>query len=270
MCSSCATITSLYHHVVVVALAALAAMLVGDVGAQMHRGGVVPKEERLVLVMALVDEGERMFGHLVVDGLHALLGQRTGVLDGLAALAVGAAVQHAARAEALLEFRVLRVVRVFRFLLGIEVVQAAEEFIEAVHRGQELVAVAQVVLAELAGGIAVRLEHLGDRRIFLLQADIGAGHANLGQTRANGVLPGDECRTTRGAALLSIIVSKGDAFLGDAVDVRGAIAHLATAVEADVPPAHVVAPENQDIGFLRCHGFFLGVNEVPDHLEEFS
>jgi hypothetical protein len=40
---------------------------------------------------------------------------------------------------------------VLRLLLGVEVVQVAEELVEAVVGGQVLVAVAQVVLAELAG-----------------------------------------------------------------------------------------------------------------------
>ena len=57
---------------------------------------------------------------------------------------------------------VLRIVGVLRLLLGIEVVEVAEELVEAVHRRQELVAVAEVVLAELAGGVALRLEQLGD------------------------------------------------------------------------------------------------------------
>ena len=36
----------------------------------------------------------------------------------------------------------------------VEVIEIAEEFIEPVHRGKEPVQVAQVVLAELAGGVA--------------------------------------------------------------------------------------------------------------------
>jgi hypothetical protein len=36
-------------------------------------------------------------GGLLVDGLHALLGQRAGVLDGLAALAVGLALESTPR-----------------------------------------------------------------------------------------------------------------------------------------------------------------------------
>jgi hypothetical protein len=38
------------------------------------------------------------------------------------------------------------------------VVEVAEELVEAMHRWQELIAVAQLVLAELAGGVAEGLE----------------------------------------------------------------------------------------------------------------
>ena len=95
-----------------------------------------------------------MLGHLVIDGFHALLGQRTGVLDLLSALAISPAVQHASGSEMLLERRVLRIVRVLRLLLGVEVVEVAEELVEAVLGREELILVPQVVLAELAGGVA--------------------------------------------------------------------------------------------------------------------
>ena len=116
------------------------------------------------------DAGEE----LLVHRFHALARERAGVLDGLLAdaaearilgriVAVGRlALQHAARAELGAELGVLRVVGVLRLLLGIEVVEVAEELVEAVHRRQELVAVAEMVLAELAGGVALRLQQLGD------------------------------------------------------------------------------------------------------------
>ena len=48
------------------------------------------------------------------------------------------------------ELRVLRIVGVLRLLLGIEVIEVAEELVEAVVGRQELVLVAEMVLAELA------------------------------------------------------------------------------------------------------------------------
>ena len=124
-----------------------------------------------------------------------LLRQRAGVLDRLLAdaaearilrriVAVGRlALQHAARAELGAELGVLRVVGVLRLLLGIEVVEVAEELVEAVHGRQELVAVAEMVLAELAGGVALRLEQLGERRVLVRQPFLCAGQADLQQAR---------------------------------------------------------------------------------------
>ena len=63
----------------------------------------------------------------------------------------------------------LRIVGILRLLLRVQVVEVAEELVEPVHGGQELVAVAEVVLAELAGRVAERLEQIGDGRILLLQ-----------------------------------------------------------------------------------------------------
>ena len=83
---------------------------------------------------------------LVVDRLHALLGERAGVLDLLLAdlaearvdggvVGVGGrAFEHAARTELRAELRVLGIVGMLRLLLGVEVIEVAEELIEAVRR----------------------------------------------------------------------------------------------------------------------------------------
>jgi hypothetical protein len=83
-----------------------------------------------------------------------------------------------------------------RLLLGVEVVEVAEELVEAVHGRQELVAVAQVVLAELAGGVASGLSASAmvmssARRPRLAPA------ADLGEPGAQGRLAGDEGRRGR-------------------------------------------------------------------------
>ena len=157
---------------------------------------------------------ERMLGHLFIDGFHALLGERAGILDPLPAFAVRPAVQYASGSEPLLELRVLRIVRVLRLFLRIEVVEVAEELVEAVHRRQELVLVAEMVLAELAGRVAQRLQQFGDGRVFRPQTDIGPGHADLGQAGADRVLPGDERGAPGGAALLTVVVGERRAFVG--------------------------------------------------------
>ena len=54
----------------------------------------------------------------------------------------------------------------FGLVLGIEVIEVAEELVEAMHGGQEFVAVAEMVLAELPGRIALRLQQLSNGRIL--------------------------------------------------------------------------------------------------------
>src|SRR5580765_7149337 len=113
-----------------------------------------------------------------------------------------------------------------------------------------------MVLAELAGGVTEWLEQLSDSRILRMKADRGAGHADLGQARADRILAAYEGRAAGGAALLGVEVGEGRPFFADAVDVGGPVAHHALAIAADVPHADVVAPHDQDIGFLLlllCH-----------------
>ena len=52
-------------------------------------------------------------------------------------------------------------------VLGVQVVEIAEKLIEAVDRRQKLVAVAEMVFAELSGHVTLRLEQLGEGRVFL-------------------------------------------------------------------------------------------------------
>jgi hypothetical protein len=66
-------------------------------------------------------------------------------------------------------------------------------------------------------------------------------------------LAGDECRTSCGTALLSIPIREEGAFPGDAIDVRRAIAHYTEVVGADVVPADIVAHDEKNVRFLRCH-----------------
>jgi hypothetical protein len=72
------------------------------------------------------------------------------------------------------------------------VIQVAEELVEAVHGRQVLVAVAEMVLAELPGRIAQRLEQLGDRRVLGLQAKRRRRHPHLAQPGPEHALAGDE------------------------------------------------------------------------------
>ena len=119
------------------------------------------------------------------------------LVDLLRAVWVRKGVNHAARPEPLPQLRVLEVVGVLGLVLGVEVVERAEELFESVRGRQVLVAVPQVVLAELAGHVALRLEQLGDRHVLLLQAFLGARQADLERPGAERRLAGDECRPAR-------------------------------------------------------------------------
>jgi hypothetical protein len=121
--------------------------------------------------------------------------------------------------------------------------------------------VALVVLAELAGLVADRLEQLGDRRVLLLDAARRSRDADRGHSRANRHLPHQEGGAAGGAARLAVVIGEDAAFLGDAVDV-GRHAQHPVGVGADIPDADVVAPMTRMLGLplgmmlSSCRGTF--------------
>ena len=139
-------------------------------------------------------------------------------------------------------------------VLGIEMVEIAEEPIEAVYGRQELVAVAEMVLAELSGRISLRLQKFGDSRVLSGQPFLCSRQAHLQESGSQWTLSGDECCAARGAGLLSIIVGEYRALVGDAVDVGRAIAHHATVVGADVPVADIIGHDDEHVGLLLLRG----------------
>src|SRR5262249_14126665 len=129
-------------------------------GPDMHAGRIEPREERLLVPVRAIDEVERGVEKLLVYGLHAFLGERAGIGAALLAPLAEARVlprcfcdgrgasQHPARAEAQPELRTLRIVRMLGLILSIQVVKIAEKLVETVNRRQELVAIAEMILAE--------------------------------------------------------------------------------------------------------------------------
>src|SRR5215212_6378222 len=87
------------HAIAIRVLSALTEVLFCDMGPEMHSRRVVPKEKRLLLLCLLLHPSQGPIGDLFVDGFHTFLGQRTGVDDGLPALAVGKTVNHTAGSE---------------------------------------------------------------------------------------------------------------------------------------------------------------------------
>ena len=84
---------------------------------------------------------------------------------------------------------ILRIVGILGIFLGVEVIEVAEELVEAMHGRQILVHVAEMVLAELRRRVAQRLEHFGDRRVFSLQADSAPGMPTLDSPVRNTLWP---------------------------------------------------------------------------------
>ncbi|MND76385.1 hypothetical protein D3C80_680320 [compost metagenome] len=217
-----------------------------QVGPDVHAGAVEPDEEGLVGLVRLVDEVLGSLHQFVVDGFHTLARQGAGVFD----LAVSERMDHPTWAVLFAKLWIFRVVVGFRFLFGVHVVQVAEEFIEAVVGRQVLVAVAQVVLAELAGGVALLLHHIAQGRRPVRDAVLRAGHANGQQAGAKRMLAENEGSTPGGAGLLAVGMSEQCAFFADAVDVGGFVAHHALVVGTEVKDANVVAEDHQDVRFV--------------------
>src|SRR5215469_1281715 len=79
------------------------------------------------------------------------------------------------------------------------------------------------------------------------------------------MLAGDERRSSGSATLLPITVGEAHAFLGNAVDVRRSVAHQPVAVAAQVGNADIIAPNHDDVRFVRLShlGLPSEVSEVP-------
>jgi hypothetical protein len=125
--------------------------------------------------------------------LHAFRAERAGVfallltplpkariLGGIVRVSSDA-LEHTTRAEHFLEPGSLGVVGILRLVLRVEVVKIAEEFVEPVNCRQKLVTVAEVVLAVLAGRVALRLQQLSQSRVLVRQSFLGTRQPDLKQ-----------------------------------------------------------------------------------------
>src|SRR5262245_5337011 len=231
----------------------------------MHARRVEIAEPRAPLLGLALHEVDRTGQELLVDRLHALGVQGTCVLDDLLAHAPEGfidrivvlvncpAFQHPARTEFFATVGILWIVRILRLLLGVQMVQVAEEFVETVHRRQVFVTVAKVVLAELPGRVAEMLEELRDARILETEPKLCARKADLGETGSDRRLSGDEGGAPCGAALLAIEVGKHRAFSSDAGEVWRTIAHDALGIGTELKPTYVVRHDEENIRLTFGH-----------------
>ena len=112
-------------------------------------------------------------------------------------------------------------------LHGIEVIEIAPIFLEAMRRRQRRGVVAQMVLAELACGIAEIMQEFGDRRRAGPQIGRAARQLRRDHAGAQRIHAGKEGVAPGGAALHGDIVHEDRALLADAVDVRRLADHQA-------------------------------------------
>src|SRR5205809_4864718 len=107
-----------------------------------------------------------------------------------------------------------------------------------------------MVLTELAGSIALRLQRGSNRASLSWYPNLCTCLADGGHTRADGQLAHNEVGSTCRATRLSIIVGEQHSFLGHLVEVGRSPRHQAAMVGANIPHADIIAHDEQDIGFL--------------------
>src|SRR5262245_61622095 len=142
------------HAIDVFAETAATLIFRSNMSVEMHARAIPPAEERFAGLGLPPNEVDGRVGRLVVDRLHAFLGEWSGVLNALAtdlaetridrSIVLGGrfAFEHAARTEFLFEGGVLWIVGMLGLFFGIQVIEIAEKLVEPVHRWQELIAVA--------------------------------------------------------------------------------------------------------------------------------
>src|SRR5262249_12760415 len=157
-------------------------------------------------------------------------------------------VEHIARSNS--GFERWWIVAMTGVLHCIEVIEIPEELIEAVQRRQELIEVAQMVLAELAGGVTHGFQHGGNSRRGIRHADRRASLTDSSQSSADREFAGDEVRTTRRAARFGIIIGTSDRLRRQPIEVGGSTSNYSWIVDADVCPADVVPHDEDNVGPL--------------------
>ena len=252
-------------------------ILVRQHGRDVHARRVVPDEERLVGPprIVAVEEVNDLGRNLLVDAFRSLQGQRTLVLAcHVLGAAVGFAREHgtrrgqtdgrfwihrtrdlgnarnwcvlARRGDGLQRWSFVDVGEAHP-LHGVEVIEVAPEFLEAVRGRQRVGMVAEVVLAELAGIVAEIEQELGERRGAGPQIRRAAGELRRDHAGAQRMHAGEEGVAARRAALLGVVVGEQRAFLADLVDVRRLSDHQAAVIDARLHVADIVAHDEEDV-----------------------
>ena len=129
----------------------------------------------------------------------------------------------------------------------------AEPFIETLIRRQPAFGLADVPLPERGGRISGIGEQLAERVLPRGEPVVALpGQRHAAVAGANGQTAGQQRRARRRALCLDVVVLEPQSLRGQGIDPwrRGN-----TAVAADVPPAHVVADDEDDVGLVRHDGW---------------
>ena len=153
------------------------------------------RRTRACLLLPSLDEVDRRREGLVIDGFHTLAGQRAGIFDFCVPSSHRSDDRITPRGPKVSRtcgrhpYQVGRVVLVFRLFLGVQVIEVAEELIKPVVRGQMLVKVTKVVLAELSCRVALLFEQRGDGDVLLCMPCGAPGRPTLDNPVRNAVCP---------------------------------------------------------------------------------
>ena len=146
-------------------------------------------------------------------------------------------------------------------LHGVEVIKIAPIFLEPVRGRQGLGVISEMVLAELACGVAKIVQELGECRCTCPQVGRASGDFRQGHADAQRVHAGEEGSTPSRAALLGVISHEDRAFIADAIDVRRFADREAPVIDARLHPADVITHDEEDVRLLlrrsRCRHLLL-------------
>ena len=128
-------------------------------------------------------------------------------------------------------------------------IKISEPFIEAMDGWQKLVAIAQMILPKLCGGVSLTFEYLGECWVFFLDPLRRTRNTDRRHPCPDRQLPHKEGRAARRTTGLAIVVCKKSSFLCNSVDV-GCSAHHPVRVSTDIPGADVVTKDDNNVGLL--------------------
>src|SRR5262249_46056961 len=118
------------------------------------------------------------------------------------------------------------------------------------HGRQVFVEIAEVIFAELAGGITLGFERGREGTSLRRDADLGAGLADGREAGAQRNFTGDEGRPAGGATCFSVVIGKDHSFRGELVEIGRLPRHHSAVVGANVEPTNIVSHDADDIWLL--------------------